>query len=259
VFAPLATFQGPGNTTIDVAAHWMRAVTSSYKSGTANADVGSSDAGSVFAQLVAPAGNGAGAPVDISTMPSFKTVVIGGLNGDGTVIVEVSEDGVSYAQVMTFHLGGGQSGSFYGSFARVRREGSGGISTPTVWMGASNSGNAGSSPTLLPYFFPRFLASYNAVTGFINAVDADEAEGGTITATLPAASSVPNGTLIAFSNYTTGGNSSAVEYALFAGDTLDGDATSPNGAYQLDNDRAWLLMASDGVNNWVVLSFSQAV
>src|SRR5512143_3226836 len=55
-FAPLVSFQGGGNTTVDVAAHWMRAVTSGYKSGAANADVGSSDAGSLFAQLVSPPG-----------------------------------------------------------------------------------------------------------------------------------------------------------------------------------------------------------
>jgi len=146
VWAPLTTFQGPGSLTIDVAAHWMRATTANYKSGSANCDVGGSDAGTSFVQIVAPAGNGAGAPVAIDALPPFKTVVVSG-PFTGSLTVEVSEDGTDYAQAMTFYRGGAQSASFYGAFARIRRNDVAGGSTPTIWMGASSAGGGGVAPT----------------------------------------------------------------------------------------------------------------
>lgn len=142
VWAPLTTFQGPGSITIDVAAHWMRAVTSNYKSGTANCDVGGSDAGTSFVQIVAPAASGAGTPVAIDTLPLFKTVVVSG-PFTGSLTLEVSEDGADYAQAMTFYRGGAQSASFFGAFARIRRNDVAGGVTPTVWMGAANAGGGG--------------------------------------------------------------------------------------------------------------------
>lgn len=108
-WAPLATFQQSGNLTIDVAAHWMRAVTSEYKSGAPNLDVGSSDAGTTFALLTAD-----GASVDISALPLFKTVI-----APSKAIVEVSEDGVSWAQIFSLPDGGDESREVVGQFARV--------------------------------------------------------------------------------------------------------------------------------------------
>ncbi len=144
VWAPLTTFQGPGSLTTNIAAHWMRAVTSNYKSGTANCDVGGSDDGTSFVQIVAPAVSGAGAPVAISALPLFKTVVVSG-PFTGSLTLEVSEDGVDYAQAMTFYRGGAQSASFYGAFARIRRNDVAGGSTPTVWMAAANAGGGGAA------------------------------------------------------------------------------------------------------------------
>ena len=129
-FAPITTFQPGSNSslTTDVAAHWMRAVTSGYKGGAGNCDVGGSDAGSSFVQV--PSG---GAPVDISALPLFKTVVAApGFSGN----IEVTQDGVSWAQVMTFQNGGGQSGSFYGAEARIGGGGGG-----VVWMGGAEIGD----------------------------------------------------------------------------------------------------------------------
>lgn len=136
-WAPLATFQGgPGNKTVDVAAHWLRVVTSAYKSGAPNVDVGSSGAASVFAQIPSPPpGGGIGATVTIDSFPLFKSVVLSG-GFDGTVNIEVSEDGTSWAQVMTFHGGGGKSGAFYAKLARARSDGP----SPTIWIGAANEG-----------------------------------------------------------------------------------------------------------------------
>jgi hypothetical protein len=127
-WAPLATFLQAGNLTIDVAAHWMRAVTSEYKSGAPNVDVGSSDAGSLFALLPA-----AGTPVDVSALPLLKTVVApAGFAG----IVEVSEDGISWAQIFSFQNGGAVTRSVVARFARV----SGGAD---VWIGGANDAGGG--------------------------------------------------------------------------------------------------------------------
>ena len=122
-WAQLATFQQSGNLTIDVAAHWMRAKVTDYKGGAPNLDVGSSDDGSVFALLTAN-----GASVDISALPLLKTAVApAGFAG----IVEISEDGVSWAQIFAFQNGGGITRSVVGQFARVK----GGAD---VWIGGAN-------------------------------------------------------------------------------------------------------------------------
>ena len=127
-WAPLATFQQSGNLIIDVAAHWIRAVVSSYKGGAPNLDVGSSDAGTVFALLTAD-----GAAVDVSALPLLKTVVTP-VGFVGTI--DVSEDGVSWAQMFAFQNGGGVTRRFSAQFARV----TGGVD---VWIGGANEDGAG--------------------------------------------------------------------------------------------------------------------
>jgi len=122
-FAPVQTFQGNGNVTVDVAAHWMRANVSGYKGGAGNCDVGASDAGAVFVELP-----GDGSPANISGLPGFKTVVVPpSWSGN----IEVSEDGTDWAQVMTFFGGGGQSRLFFAHYARVVGGGAG------AWMGGA--------------------------------------------------------------------------------------------------------------------------
>jgi hypothetical protein len=128
-WAPLATFLQSGNLTIDVAARWLRAVTSEYKSGAPNLDVGSDDAGAVFALLTAD-----GASVDVSALPLCKTVV-----GPTALVgnVEISEDGNSWAQIFPFQgQGGGTTRAVAAKFARV-------VGGYDVWMGAANAGGGG--------------------------------------------------------------------------------------------------------------------
>jgi hypothetical protein len=57
-FAPIATFSAPGSMTVDIAARWMRASVSGYKSGTPNADVGGAGTGASFVEITAPPVNG---------------------------------------------------------------------------------------------------------------------------------------------------------------------------------------------------------
>jgi len=118
-FAPLVTFQNNGgNETVNVAARWMRAVTENYQSGAINCDVGGSDSGTLFAQIPSPPPGGVGAPVDISGLPLFKTVVVSD-GFKGAINIQVSADGISYSEVMTFNDSGGKSASFFGAFVRA--------------------------------------------------------------------------------------------------------------------------------------------
>lgn len=129
-WAQLATFQQSGNLTIDVAARWLRANVSNYKGGAPNLDVGSNDAGSVFALLPA-----AGTSVDISALPLLKTAVApSGFAGN----VEISEDGVSWAQIFAFQNGGGVTRPVVGQFARA-------IGGADVWIGGANDDAAGAA------------------------------------------------------------------------------------------------------------------
>ena len=136
VWAPLATFQQSGNVTIDIAAHWIRAVTSDFRSGAANVDVGSSDAGASFALLP-----GVGTPVDVSASPLFKTVVAPPSFAGN---IEISEDGISWAQMFSFQNGGAQSRSAYARFAR-----SGGAD---VWLGSVRDESSGMSANETKYW-----------------------------------------------------------------------------------------------------------
>ncbi len=138
VFAPLASFQQSGNLTIDVAAHWMRAVVSDYKGGAPNLDVGANDSATLFAEL--PDGGGA---VDISALPIFKTVVTPPSFAGN---IELSEDGVSWAQIFSFQNGGGKSRDVVGSLARV----SGDLAGGSVFLAGANEGDAGMSGQFIP-------------------------------------------------------------------------------------------------------------
>lgn len=112
---------GPGRVVVELAAQRMRAVTSGYKSGAPNADVGAPYAPGSFLQLTGVSGS-------IATMPPFKTVLV-----DGPCNVEISEDNVSFSQVFSFQGFGAQSGTVVGQFAKVTN----GV---TCWMGAAAPG-----------------------------------------------------------------------------------------------------------------------
>jgi hypothetical protein len=100
-WAPLITFQSSGEKkTKDVAAQYMRVHVKGRKSGvpfSANCDVGANDNGGNFVVLPMPVGDGNGAPVDVSALGNFTTIVVGGSFKGALVTVESSEDGVDYA------------------------------------------------------------------------------------------------------------------------------------------------------------------
>jgi len=130
IWTPLVQFRGAGEKTVNVACRFMRAVTTNYTQGGApTVSVGSTDIGTQAAELVAPAGNGAGAGVDISALGDFTTVQVSGIY-KGACNLEVSNDGeTSWAQVagMSFISNGGISkiisAVIVGEFLRVVRTG----------------------------------------------------------------------------------------------------------------------------------------
>lgn len=146
---PLGEVQSKGLIQGNFAVHWMRATVSGYKSGAPNVDVGSNDEGCSFLQLVAPAGDGVGAAVDVSALGFFKTVTVANA-GNGTVIIEISEDNVVWNQFVSYQADGAKSFYVTASHMRVSRLGSrGSVGLPIVWVGADND-VSGTNP------FPTF-------------------------------------------------------------------------------------------------------
>ena len=133
VWAPLATFYDTDNVTLEVAARWVRATVSAYKSGVATVNVGASDAGALFVELL-----GDGTPADISALGAFKTLVAPGSFAGN---VEVSEDGTDYAQIWSMQDGGQESRVVVGQFARVVGTGE------DVYLAAANEGGGSAGPT----------------------------------------------------------------------------------------------------------------
>ena len=155
-WAPLVTIQNAGMLTTTVACKWMRVRVSGYNSsvgGTSFVNVGGNDAGAVFVELPVPAGNGAGAAVDVSAIVgTFKTAQIGG-PFQGSLIVELSVDGTDqWAQPFAFNAPGQQSLSFIAKFMRVRRVGVPVIApgSPVCNVGFVTEGGGGGGGSLPP-------------------------------------------------------------------------------------------------------------
>lgn len=137
-YFPLVTFTNAGKKTVKIAAAYMRVRQSGYVQGAANVDVGSDDSGGDYAPLAVPAGDGVGAAYDVLAFGTFNTIVVSG-NYTGTILIEISEDNVSWAQKMAF------SGpvrwasmEFVARYIRVRRSGTDPLlaGTATVYVGA---------------------------------------------------------------------------------------------------------------------------
>ena len=141
----ILTVQGRGSSTIPVACRWMRVRVSNFSGGTTDVNVGATDAGTVFAALDVPAGNGNGSSIDVSSLTGlFKTVQVGG-RFKGVLLVEVSVDGNEWAQPFSFSAPGAQSLTIVAHLMRVRRTGliASDSGTPVVNVGASTLGEGG--------------------------------------------------------------------------------------------------------------------
>lgn len=126
IWSPITMFSRPGEKTFTLACRWMRATVTNYRSGGAPVvNVGAEIDTALFAELLAPAGNGNGPGVDVSALAPFKTIQVSG-PFKGTCTVEVSNDGgVTYSLATAFQGGKGGYTSMLlaAEFMRVNRTG----------------------------------------------------------------------------------------------------------------------------------------
>lgn len=126
-FVDLLSTSQPTKKTLKVAAQFMRVRVAGIKPNVAyapNIDVGCNDVGAQFVNLPATAGDGTGAQIDVSALGTFKTAVVTG-DFTGQVMIQISEDGVDWADCLTFDRADHKSLAFVAQFARVVRAGSG--------------------------------------------------------------------------------------------------------------------------------------
>jgi hypothetical protein len=150
-WAPLVGFGVTGGEmTFSVACKWIRATVVQYGGGGAPVvEMGGTNDGTTLLALTVPVGDGPGAGVDVSALPLFKTVQVGGAF-TGTLIVQVSEDGgVTYATAYSFLSGqqGLQSQIIAADFMQVVRSGTSDSSQPLVNVGACFVGGGSPGPT----------------------------------------------------------------------------------------------------------------
>jgi len=179
-WSPLTMFHRPGEVTVTVACRWMRATVANYRGGGApTVNVGGEDDSTVFATLVAPAGNGDGVGVDVSALPTFKTVQVTDAF-KGCVTIEVSNDGgATYSLAMAFlpNTPGIQSAELVGQFMRVNRSGvsGGSVGLPIVTVaGAPVLSNAlvqGLSYGDMHFHDPGTLTPVPVATVFVKAAN----------------------------------------------------------------------------------------
>jgi hypothetical protein len=180
-FAPLWTFGKPGEKTILVAARWMRATVSNYRGGGSPVvDVGGNDAGALFATLVAPAGNGAGAGVDVTALPGFRTIHVAG-PFRGALNIEISEDaGATWSQIATLMAPGYRSLEFVSEFMRVTRVGvpqnSPGL--PVINVGAVQGGGGQGGVVVEDEGVPIGVGTFDTLNFLGGGVVASDAGGG---------------------------------------------------------------------------------
>lgn len=183
-WAPIAVFQGAGNKVVDVACHWIRATVSNFKQGTApDIDIGGQTAVVNFATLIAPAGNGVGASVNVSALGPYKSVHVA-QPFRGNLIVELSTDGATdWGQPFSTQTQGVMSGVFTANFARVRRSGVPLIDPglPEVYLGATESagGGGGTGVDVEDEGIPLAGNPYTTLNFIGSAIQATDAGGGT--------------------------------------------------------------------------------
>jgi hypothetical protein len=143
----VASFSQPGKLVLDFAAQQMRvrrtgAGGTDVVPGLPNVDIAADDSGAQFTALTVPAGDGAGASSIVSTFGEFNTINVTG-SFTGVVVIQISEDGTDWADVMAFTTPSLESKEFTASLMRVVRRGTDPTlpGLPVVTVGATNDPN----------------------------------------------------------------------------------------------------------------------
>jgi|GEM_PF-3084465 len=236
-WAPVAGFGNADGANLGVAAHWMRATVTGYVRGVPTCDVGGTDEGAAFASLPVTPGDGAGAAIDVSSLPLLKTITVGG-PFRGYVQIEVSEDGLArWSQIgFGFNNPGSESQQIVARYMRVVRSGVPQLDPglPVVNVGACAIATGGGGATIIvedegvpvaggPFSTLDFVGEGVVASG----------GGGTATITIPRTVAV-DGTTITGDGST--GSPLAVDPAGLAGlvavavdgTTITGDGTAGN-------------------------------
>jgi hypothetical protein len=171
-FCQVRTFSGPGSKQVDVVAQYMRVQVSGYLRGSATCTVGGQTATNDFASVDVPAGNGAGIATAVSTFGQIWTVIVG-TQGDfaGVLIVEASQNGTDWGQVLpTFTGNGCQSGIISANFVRVRRSGYDQYAPgpATVTLGAMQEASGGGGGSGFPLNNITDFGASTAATAAVN-------------------------------------------------------------------------------------------
>ena len=107
---------------------------------------------------------------------------------------------------------------------------------------------------MFPVLSPVFVGTdFVAVPGFVNQVDCN---GAGRTASLPAASSVPNGTFVGIKKSNRADVSAVSLSTVLASDTIDGAPGQGGGFLSsfLDDTASSVVLVSDGISNWTILA-----
>lgn len=144
VFSQVAVFTQPGKKILEVAAEEIRVRREGTVIGSPAVSVSANDFGARFANLPVPPGNGTGASVDVSTLGTFNTIVVGN-TFTGSLHIEISEDNVVWTNCMTFTGPDNKSKEFTAHYMRVRRVGVVPLipGSPVVDVGAINDESSG--------------------------------------------------------------------------------------------------------------------
>jgi len=185
LWSPLTTFVAPGDIKKSFAAGFVRANVVGYVSGAADLSVGSDNPGSVIALLPVPAGNGVGAPVIVSAMGQNKTFIYDG-GMEASIIIEVSQDGVTFSQAAAFSGMTPANVNVCGAIQQVRIRVAGFvIGTAAVSMCAivdSSGGGGGSAGAFVPMAGPFLIGAgtptRSGVGIYVNPIDPTAADDG---------------------------------------------------------------------------------
>lgn len=156
--------------------------------------------------------------------------------------------------VDTFTIG---ENSITGTHVTVRlKEGSGTINTtqpgladPLGWLAPTDSQMQSLAWPFLPPYAPELAVDVvTLAVGYVNLVPNADVDGG-IVAQLPAASGYTKGDFIAIKLTPDAAVPTGVFVTPDGADTIDGV-----GDYTMDADYEWLVLASNGVNGWYIIS-----
>lgn len=251
-FGELTTFTRPGKRTIAAVAEQMRVtrrIIDPAAPGLPNIDVGADAGVTAFAVPAVPAGDGTGAPTDVSGLGEFNTVVVAGVF-TGSLTIEISEDGVDYVDCLTFTTPLMRSKNFIAQFLRVTRANvnPGAPGAPVVAVGASpGAGGGGGGGADVISALQVGPAAYAASFGELVRVSGGVA----FVVNLPAIAAGNAGQTVKVKEVVVAAGAPflAISVTPDGADTIDAVAA----AFVIATGQTGVVLESDGAGNWMIV------